>query len=184
MFCFLKTTYNIIIMSLAMFAASINDDINESGKYHHKSKKFNKTQRHKTDKVNTVLETLQNIDSSSSSSTENLEMGDYSSVEEAGPAKHKNYHEHIYPMEPDNSSNVSGYDGGGIVNEAFCPMTSIPQDSSSVLLKKVNYLISLMESSQDEKTSNTTEEVVLYFFLGIFIIFIVDSFVRVGKYIR
>jgi hypothetical protein len=45
-------------------------------------------------------------------------------------------------------------------------------------------MISLLEEQQDEKTSNVTEEVVLYSFLGIFIIFIVDSFARVGKYVR
>jgi hypothetical protein len=45
-------------------------------------------------------------------------------------------------------------------------------------------MITLLEDQQDEKTNNVTEEVVLYSFLGIFIIFIVDSFVRVGKYVR
>ena len=65
----------------------------------------------------------------------------------------------------------------------YFPNTNfVPEENA--LLKKVNYLISLIESQQDEKTSYVTEEVILYFFLGIFIIFIVDSFVRVGKYIR
>jgi len=45
-------------------------------------------------------------------------------------------------------------------------------------------MINLLEEQQDEKTNNVTEEVVLYSFLGIFIIFVVDSFARVGKYVR
>jgi hypothetical protein len=45
-------------------------------------------------------------------------------------------------------------------------------------------MINLLEEQQDERTGNVTEEIVLYCFLGIFIIFIVDSFVRVGKYVR
>ena len=45
-------------------------------------------------------------------------------------------------------------------------------------------MINLLEDQQDERTNNVTEEVVLYSFLGIFIIFVVDSFARVGKYIR
>jgi high-affinity K+ transport system ATPase subunit B len=45
-------------------------------------------------------------------------------------------------------------------------------------------MISLLEDQQDEKTNNVTEEVVLSSFLGIFIIFIVDSFAKVGKYVR
>ena len=56
--------------------------------------------------------------------------------------------------------------------------------SNDILLKKINYMINLLEESQDEKTNNVTEEVVLYSFLGIFIIFVVDSFARVGKYVR
>jgi hypothetical protein len=45
-------------------------------------------------------------------------------------------------------------------------------------------MISLLEDQQDERTNTVTEEVVLYSFLGIFIIFVIDSFVRVGKYTR
>lgn len=57
-------------------------------------------------------------------------------------------------------------------------------DANSVLLEKLNYMINLLEEQKDERTNNVTEEVVLYSFLGIFIIFIVDSFARVGKYTR
>ena len=56
--------------------------------------------------------------------------------------------------------------------------------NQDILLQKLNYMITLLEDQQDERTNNVTEEVVLYSFLGIFIIFIADSFVRVGKYIR
>jgi hypothetical protein len=51
-------------------------------------------------------------------------------------------------------------------------------------MQKLNYMINLLEQQQDERTNNVTEEVVLYSFLGIFIIFIVDSFACVGKYVR
>jgi len=57
-------------------------------------------------------------------------------------------------------------------------------DNHDILLQKLNYMINLLEEKQDEKTNNVTEEVVLYSFLGIFIIFVVDSFARVGKYVR
>lgn len=56
--------------------------------------------------------------------------------------------------------------------------------SENVLLEKLNYMVNLLEQQQDERTNNVTEEVILYSFLGIFIIFLVDSFVRVGKYVR
>jgi hypothetical protein len=62
--------------------------------------------------------------------------------------------------------------------------TNFEQGSSQVLIDKLNYMINLLEEQQDERTNNVTEEVVLYSFLGVFIIFIVDSFARVGKYVR
>ena len=57
-------------------------------------------------------------------------------------------------------------------------------DSNQVLIEKLNYMINLLEEQQDQKTGSVTEEVVLYSFLGVFIIFIVDSFAKVGKYTR
>ena len=46
-------------------------------------------------------------------------------------------------------------------------------NNNDILLTKINYMINLLEEQQDERTNNVTEEVVLYSFLGIFIIFIV-----------
>jgi len=72
------------------------------------------------------------------------------------------------------------------VNKPYYNMNYNIQENvtDDVLLKKLNYMISLLEDQQDEKTNNVAEEVVLYSFLGIFIIFVVDSFARVGKYVR
>ena len=52
------------------------------------------------------------------------------------------------------------------------------------LLKKINYMIHLLEEQKKEKTDNVVEEFILYSFLGIFVIYIVDSFSRTGKYTR
>jgi hypothetical protein len=70
-----------------------------------------------------------------------------------------------------------GYNGGGITS-------NYDNVANDVLLQKLNYMIHLLEEQQDEKTNNVTEEVILYSFLGIFIIFVCDSFARVGKYVR
>ena len=56
--------------------------------------------------------------------------------------------------------------------------------SKDELMKKLNYMIHLLEETKDEKTQNVTEELVLYMFLGVFTIFVVDSFARAGKYTR
>jgi hypothetical protein len=60
----------------------------------------------------------------------------------------------------------------------------VTDTSNQVLIEKLNYMINLLEEQQDQKTNSVTEEVVLYSFLGVFIIFVVDSFARVGKYTR
>ena len=60
----------------------------------------------------------------------------------------------------------------------------ITQNENKALLDKLNYMIHLLEEQQNEKTNNLTEELILYIFLGIFVIFIVDSFSKVGKYTR
>jgi len=52
------------------------------------------------------------------------------------------------------------------------------------LVEKLNYMIYLLEEKRDEKTGHVTEEIILYLFLGIFVIFLVDSFVKTGKYSR
>ena len=68
-----------------------------------------------------------------------------------------------------------------IITGGASRMSSSGQD---VLIEKLNYMIHLLEEQHDERTHSVTEEVILYLFLGIFIIFIVDSFCRIGKYTR
>jgi hypothetical protein len=76
--------------------------------------------------------------------------------------------------------NMSDYSGSNY----FGTSGSGSGSGNDVLLNKINYMINLLEEQQDERTNTVTEEVVLYSFLGIFIIFVVDSFARVGKYTR
>jgi hypothetical protein len=69
-------------------------------------------------------------------------------------------------------------------NKQYYSSNNVTSDSNQVLIEKLNYMINLLEEQQDQKTGSVTEEVVLYSFLGVFIIFVVDSFARVGKYVR
>ena len=52
------------------------------------------------------------------------------------------------------------------------------------LLSKLDYIVHLLEEQHNEKTNHITEELILYLFLGIFIIFVLDSFARSSKYTR
>jgi len=56
--------------------------------------------------------------------------------------------------------------------------------TQQVLLEKINYMIYLLEQQKKEKSKHTSEEFVLYSFLGVFVIYLADSFARSGRYIR
>ena len=55
---------------------------------------------------------------------------------------------------------------------------------NDTLMEKLNYMIHLLEEQQEQKVEYITEEIILYLFLGVFVIFVIDSFVKVGKYTR
>jgi hypothetical protein len=103
--------------------------------------------------------------------SDNLDLNDYSNY---GDSKSNDeYYRKVIP----------GY------NKPYYKNTTTPSapteyPTQDVLMQKLNYMITLLEDQQDEKTNNVTEEVVLYSFLGIFIIFVADTFVRAGKYVR
>jgi hypothetical protein len=57
-------------------------------------------------------------------------------------------------------------------------------EQHSDINSKLNDILMLLKEQRDQKTENVTEELILYSFFGIFIIYLVDSFKRVGKYTR
>tara|TARA_B100000524_G_C23561565_1_gene338491 strand:+ start:215 stop:727 length:513 start_codon:yes stop_codon:yes gene_type:complete len=59
----------------------------------------------------------------------------------------------------------------------------LPKNENN-LEKKINKILKLLEEQKDYRTNNVTEEIVLYSFFGIFIIYVIDSFKTVGKYTR
>tara|TARA_B100001250_G_scaffold398027_1_gene405800 strand:- start:352 stop:921 length:570 start_codon:yes stop_codon:yes gene_type:complete len=59
--------------------------------------------------------------------------------------------------------------------------SNLPQDE---LMVKLNHILHLLEEQKDTRTDNITEELILYLFLGVFVIFSIDSFTKVGKYTR
>lgn len=56
--------------------------------------------------------------------------------------------------------------------------------NNNELVKKLNYMIHLLEENKNIETESVSEDVILYSFLGVFIIFVIDSFSRANKYIR
>ena len=77
----------------------------------------------------------------------------------------------------------------GLGQKQYTPMNSNTTDinrfeSSAQLMEKLNYMIHLLEEQQKEPTQNIMEEFILYGLLGVFMIYLADSFSRAGKYIR
>ena len=92
-------------------------------------------------------------------------------------AEQQQYYNQYVPSYTGTSQNVPYY--SQLLNSSNLQGTS--QDE---LMKKLNYVVHLLEEQHDEKTGSVTEELVLYMFLGVFVIFIVDSFSKSGKYKR
>ena len=225
-------SYFLLRMSLAMYAAPFDNDINQintnssnndnlQGRKKVVNNKTIKKYPKDNEKVNSVLQTIQNLPSSqddgnylgdftplpppSSAGVENTRIKEQTlqNKQQDQDKDHLNYGSKInsgidlddgYPThqqtvhqsyhQPTQQSHMlpnyaAMYNGSG-----YGSSEHNSGDSNDLLLQKLNYMINLLEQSQDERTNNVTEEIVLYSFLGIFIIFIVDSFVRVGKYVR
>jgi hypothetical protein len=71
----------------------------------------------------------------------------------------------------------------GVVSQPYYAKMGLGMGDDKIM-EKINYMVHLLEEQQNEKTNNITEEFILYTFLGVFIIFVVDSFSRSGKYSR
>ena len=195
-------------MSFAMFAAPIEgDDYIPSTNVNKKRQQNtgNKTQKQRGDseKVNSVLQSIHNLPSPaddgglsdfapipppSSMGVENTRIRD-SAIRAPPPSSAnppKDYYSRFMPpgyKSDESFSNPSMLPTPSPVT-AYQQHQPAFQSRDDILLTKLNYMINLLEQQQDERTNNVTEEVVLYIFLGIFIIFVIDSFVRVGKYKR
>ena len=56
--------------------------------------------------------------------------------------------------------------------------------SNNDLIKRLDKILYLLEEDRNDQNHLITEELILYVFLGVFIIYVLDSFVKAGKYVR
>jgi hypothetical protein len=94
---------------------------------------------------------------------------------------------HDYDAHSGASELLSNYEQSYLAKPYYATQ-QMPATSNNVgtgnVMQKLNYITHILEELQMEKTSNVTEEFILYAFLGVFVIFIVDSFAKAGKYHR
>ena len=79
------------------------------------------------------------------------------------------YYEQFVPYAESLAGQLSATEGGS------------KSGTNTALIEKLNYIIHMLEDKKDEKTGHVIEELVLYCFLGVFIIFIVDTFTHVAS---
>ena len=122
-----------------------------------------------TDKAQKLIQDLHTSNILYDDDEDNMHMADFENIED-----NKNFSNDI--------ANDNSY-----INQYYNEYISQPhqqQNVESELMTKVNYMIRLLEENNDEKINNVNEEMILYCFLGVFMILMVDSFSRVGKYVR
>lgn len=138
--------------------------------------------KQKTNQNNTLAELLPIIT--------NKPEGFESSLLHRADANRDNHGEYL----PNNSGEerLSNYSkmyeppsAGGVLGKPYYASMGIGSPTGdNTVIQKLNYITHILEDIQMEKTSNITEEVILYSFLGVFVIFVVDSFAKAGKYYR
>lgn len=72
---------------------------------------------------------------------------------------------------------------GSYVNQYHSTVPQ-PANTENEVISKINYMIQMLEENNDDKINSVTEEMILYCFLGIFTIFMIESFTKIEKYVR
>ena len=201
-------------MSLAMYASDFNNEESNTSIQKNKSYNRNKTLKRKdnnksNNKVQAMLQKIHESDESdddnnyqpiqppSSAGIERME----NSMMNNTPQYSEQYNQNNMSEQENTSNHSSTSQQEGFTQlpseyakqyyQQYIPYYNQSSDdlrpngaNKDELLSKLNEIVYLLEEQQNENTGHVTEELILYSFLGVFIIFIVDSFARVGKYVR
>ena len=159
------------------------------------------------DNLNTNYQSNTIDESLSTSFTDNLneQLAKIQKMREVGNnIPHNNFFNNELQGNTNNTNSVSNLENLNVLNSSFLSKNNLSNYSDSYklsydtsshnsnthnydnnkLLTKLDYIVHLLEEQHNEKTNYITEELVLYLFLGIFILFVLDSFARASKYVR
>ena len=190
--------------SLAYSNFNDNDNINTNNDFSITEKKKlakNKTIKKQDTKLSSSLNAIINEIHNTSNSDDNNELADFkppsmpkSAGSERIDLRKSNESENSYSdLDTDNSitpvsyqelksSQAEDYYKANV--PYYTQMSSTSFTNKDDLINKLDKILALIEEGRDEKTGHVTEEIILYSFIGVFMIFIVDSFARAGKYVR
>jgi hypothetical protein len=152
-------------MSLAFYASPIdfNNNSDLEKKLQVEKSKINKNM---ITEMKTTLET----------SPTNI-MDIHKNLKEDNDTELNNFYKKEMPVKPEPVIKTQDY---MLMNESL----PVPKSTNSEMLHKLNNIIELFEDQKEIKTGQKNEEIILYCFLGVFVIYIMDSFVSIGKYSR
>jgi len=152
-------------MSLAFYASPIdfNNNSDLDKKLQVEKSKINK---------NMITEMKTSLESSPT----NI-MDIHKNLKEENDSELDNFYKKEMPVKPEPVIKTQDY---MLMNESL----PIPKSTNSEMLHKLNNIIELFEDQKEIKTGQKNEEIILYCFLGVFVIYIMDSFVSIGKYSR
>ena len=104
-------------------------------------------------------------------------MDIHKNLKEDNDTELNNFYKKELPVKPEPVIKTQDY---MLMNESL----PVPKSTNSEMLHKLNNIIELFEDQKEIKTGQKNEEIILYCFLGVFVIYIMDSFVSIGKYSR
>jgi len=135
-----------------------------------------------TDSLNSELAKIQKMREAGNNLPQNNFLGNTNNTNNTNMLDDSNRENNVLGNLNSSKSNLSNY------NESYNYATTSNDNSlnfdNKKLLTKLDYIIHLLEEQHNEKTNHITEELILYLFLGLFILFVLDSFARASKYHR
>jgi len=135
--------------------------------------------QHLTNQNNSNIENNENRNSTSINSNDDSPVKNSEAFTQLDSKYSEDYYkQYKYPENQTLQGNTENlYQGSYVASKPS-------SDTQTELLKKLDNILYLLEDQHEDKTNLITEELILYVFLGVFVIYVLDSFVRIGKYVR
>jgi len=165
-------------MSLAFYASPIDHDQVLEDKMNKEKMKIDRSM-------------LQNMNSNQSTPSYALDKPGMSN-----PYDHVRVSDIHKNIQEENDKELSSFYSSEMPNvEKYIPIPSdqyllmedqhkVPVKRPDDLVQKIDRLMQMFEEQREIKTGQKNEEIVLYCFLGVFTIYVLDSFVSIGRYTR
>lgn len=166
---------NLAYLSPSPYESSEKGELNKNDSDIIEKKKKTKISKKLSKGVKSMMDEIHN-----NSNDENTNMGDFVPPPEV-QSKHDEPVQNVTSYNELESSEINDYYKTVVPNYSI---NNLKDTSKDALIEKLDNILHLLEEQKDEKTGHVTEEVILYSFVGVFIIFVCDSFARVGKYVR